>query len=108
MRNIAGLFFVVIVPMLIWPMEPAVAGEARYVITNGGADVTDNGHVLFFPVGHRDDPNVASGHSGDSVQMPDGTYDVHLLFSDGAAHKDVWLADQKPLRWRCRLPRCGW
>ena len=93
MRTLIGLVVLAIWPLLTWTATQAAAGEAeaRYVITNGGADVTDSGHVLFVPAGHRDEPNVASGHSGDTVRLPDGIYDVHLLFSDGFAHKELWL-----------------
>jgi outer membrane protein OmpA-like peptidoglycan-associated protein len=94
MRKLNGLIGLALWPLLASAATPAAAAEARYVITNGGADVTDSGHVLFFPAGHRDQSNVGSGHSGDPVQLPDGKYDVHLLFSDGYASKDVWLADQ--------------
>jgi hypothetical protein len=94
MRKSIGLLVLAIWPLLGLAVMPAAAAEAHYVITNGGVDVTDSGHVLFVPAGHRDEPNIASGHSGDTVDLPDGKYDVHLLFSDGFAQKDVWLANQ--------------
>jgi hypothetical protein len=74
MRKVIGLVVLAIWPQLTWITTPTAAGEAeaRYVITNGGAEVTDSGHVLFVPAGQRDEPNVASGHSGDTVRLPDG------------------------------------
>jgi len=93
MRTFIGLVVLATWPLLTWTATQAAAAEAeaRYVITNVGIDVTDSGHVLLVPAGHHDAPNVASGHSGDTVRLPDGTYDVHLLFSDGFAHKDLWI-----------------
>jgi outer membrane protein OmpA-like peptidoglycan-associated protein len=75
---------------------PAAADDAevRYVITNGGADVEGKAHVEYFPAGKHDGSAITWAHSGGSVQIPPGTYNVHLTFTDGAAHKEQWLDNQ--------------
>ena len=77
-------------------IRPAAAADAevRYVITNGGDDVGGKASVTYFPAGHHDGPSITWANSGGSVHMPEGTYNVHLAFADGAAHKEVWFDDQ--------------
>ena len=68
--------------------------EVRYVITNGGVDVQGNGQTHFVPHGHHDGPEVAWSSSGDTIRMLQDVYDVHVSFSDGAAHKEFWIDNQ--------------
>ncbi len=68
--------------------------EVRYVITNGGTDVQGKGEVHFFPAGHHDGPQVDWIHSGGTVRIPPGAYDVHVTFVDGDTHKDLWFDNQ--------------
>ncbi len=67
--------------------------NVRFVITNGGVDVKGNGQVHYHQGGH-DGPVVAWGNSGETEQVPAGTYDVEVTFSDGAANKQVWIDNQ--------------
>ena len=75
--------------------RPSLAADAEvtYVITNGGTP-TDNGQVHYVQHGHHDGPEVAWAGSGGSVTLPEGSYDVHVSFSDGAAEKSFWIDDQ--------------
>ncbi|MGD0145110.1 MAG: OmpA family protein, partial [Rhizomicrobium sp.] len=38
--------------------------------------------------------NIASGHSGDTLRVPAGAYDVEVWFSNGMINKHIWLANQ--------------
>ena len=92
MSRIAAMGFV----LLCLHAAPAAAGDAsvRYVITNGGTDVGGNGQTHYVAHGKHDGPEIVWAGSGDSVRMPQGTYDVHMSFSDGAAHKEFWIDNQ--------------
>jgi hypothetical protein len=63
-------------------------------VTNGGIDVAGHAAIEYLPAGHHDGSTVSSGYSGDTVRMPDGRYDMHIVFSDGAAHKEIWIDNQ--------------
>jgi len=71
----------------------AADADVRTVITNGGEDVKDKGEAHFFPRGHHDS-ETDWARSGGTVRLPEGSYDVHVTFADGAAHKDMWIDDQ--------------
>jgi outer membrane protein OmpA-like peptidoglycan-associated protein len=68
--------------------------EVSYVITNGGVDVGDKGEVRYFPPGPHDGPSITWAGSGKPVRVPAGTYNVHISFNDGDAHKEMWLDNQ--------------
>ncbi len=68
--------------------------EVRYVLTNDGVDVRDNGEVHFVPVGHRDEASIEWGRSGSRIRLPAGQYDVHVTFTAGTIRKDFWLDNQ--------------
>ncbi len=70
--------------------------DIRAIITNGGVDTQDKGQVHYVPHGRHDGPEAAWSGSGGRVRIPAGTYDVHIVFDDGAAHKDFWI-DNQPL-----------
>jgi outer membrane protein OmpA-like peptidoglycan-associated protein len=79
------------------PMGGALAADVTYTVTNGGADTKDTHATGLFhvhPARHHDGGTIAWGGSGDKVEVPDGTYDVQIIFSDGAAEKTVWLDNQ--------------
>jgi outer membrane protein OmpA-like peptidoglycan-associated protein len=67
----------------------------RVVVTNGGADVKGKAQVYYLPAGHHDGATIAWSDSGNPVRLPEGTYDVHVIFVDGAARKDLWLDNQR-------------
>ena len=71
-----------------------LVAQVRYVITNDGEDVGSKATVTYFPPAKHDGPSVAETNSGDTARMPDGLYDVRVLFTDGLAHKEVWLNGQ--------------
>ncbi len=68
--------------------------EVRYVITNGGVDVGGKGEARYFPPGPHDGPSITWAQSGNPVRVPAGTYNVHISFDDGDAHKQMWLDNQ--------------
>ena len=68
--------------------------QVHYVITNNGVDVQGAGEVHVFPQGHHDGPAIDWFHSGGSLRLPEGTYDVHVTFADGTAHRDLWFDNQ--------------
>jgi outer membrane protein OmpA-like peptidoglycan-associated protein/uncharacterized protein YegJ (DUF2314 family) len=68
--------------------------EVRYLITNGGVDTKGNGQVHFVVHGDHKGATVTWANSGESVRVPEGAYDVHVTFSDGAAQKDFWIDNQ--------------
>lgn len=68
--------------------------EVRYVITNGGVDTKSNGQVHFVAHGDHDGSTVAWANSGDTAQLPSGSYDVHVSFADGDVTKDFWIDNQ--------------
>jgi outer membrane protein OmpA-like peptidoglycan-associated protein len=76
--------------------NPAKAADAEvhYVATNGGIDVRGHAQIEFYPAGKHDGPTVASAASGDTARMPEGTYNVHVTFEDGAAKKALWIDNQ--------------
>ena len=89
---VAGLTLTVLCGLLC---RPAAADDAqvRYVITNGGVDVAGNGGLHYFRAGKHDE--VAAGaHSGETVTLPAGSYDVQVNFDDGDAHKELWIDNQ--------------
>jgi outer membrane protein OmpA-like peptidoglycan-associated protein len=63
----------------------------KIVITNGGADVADNGTFEVRPAGQHGADVIASARSGGTVRVAAGTYDVDARFQDGAINKMVWL-----------------
>jgi OmpA-OmpF porin, OOP family len=67
--------------------------DVRYVITNNGADAGGNGQARYFPNGNHTD-SVTWANSGGTVRMPEGTYSVHVTFSDGEAHRDMWFDNE--------------
>lgn len=63
----------------------------KIVITNGGADVADNGTFEVRPAGQHGADVIASARSGGTVRVAAGTYDVDARLQDGAVNKMVWL-----------------
>jgi outer membrane protein OmpA-like peptidoglycan-associated protein len=68
--------------------------EVTYLITNGGVDVGDKGEARYFPQGPHDLGSITWAPSGKPVRLPAGTYNVHVTFDDGDAHKQIWLDNQ--------------
>ena len=68
--------------------------EVSYLITNSGVDVGDKGEVRYFPQGPHDLGSITWAPSGKPVRLPAGTYNVHITFADGDAHKEIWLDNQ--------------
>ena len=68
--------------------------DVRYIITNGGVDVGDKGQVHYFPPGPHDRTRSPGPARGKTVRLPEGTYNVHVTFDDGDAHKEMWLDNQ--------------
>jgi outer membrane protein OmpA-like peptidoglycan-associated protein len=68
--------------------------EVTYLITNSGVDVGDKGQVHYFPQGPHDLGSITWASSGKPVRLPAGTYNVHITFADGDAHKEIWLDNQ--------------
>jgi outer membrane protein OmpA-like peptidoglycan-associated protein len=63
----------------------------KVVITNGGANVGENGTFEVRPGGQHDADVIAYERSGGTVRVAAGTYDVDVRFQDGAANKTMWL-----------------
>ena len=96
MRVIAALLCLAFVTAA----RPAAAGDAHvsYTITNGGVDTKGTeatGQFHIHPAGHHDGDTISWSGSSDPVDVPEGSYDVEITFSDGAAQKTVWLDNQK-------------
>ncbi len=72
----------------------AAVATVRTVVTNGGDDVKDRGQVVYYPAGKRDGSGITWSNSGETVRLPEGSYDIKARFSDGAAQKEVWLTNQ--------------
>jgi outer membrane protein OmpA-like peptidoglycan-associated protein len=68
--------------------------DVHYVITNNGDDVGGHATIEFYRAGHREGNQVSSGASGDTERMPQGRYDVHVSFGDGAVRWDKWYDNQ--------------
>jgi outer membrane protein OmpA-like peptidoglycan-associated protein len=68
--------------------------DVRYVITNLGVDVGDNGEVRYYPPGPHDLGSITWTGSGKSVRLPAGTYNVRVTFTDGDAQKVMWFDNQ--------------
>ncbi len=94
LRAVAGVAIAAL--MLGAGAQSAAAADAqvRYVITNGGQDVKGSGEVHYKPHGQHDAGDVAWSSSGDTATVPQGSYDVHVTFSDGSANKDFWIDNQ--------------
>lgn len=95
MRVIAALLCLAFVTAA----RPAAAGDAHvsYTITNGGVDTKGTeatGQFHIHPAGHHDGGTVSWSGSSDPVDVPEGSYDVEITFTDGAAQKTVWLDNQ--------------
>ncbi len=79
---------------LAWGPAAAADAEVRYVITNGGDDVEGKATVEYYPAGKHDGSRLGSAYSGGTVHLPEGSYSVHVSFSDGAAQWDKWFDNQ--------------
>jgi outer membrane protein OmpA-like peptidoglycan-associated protein len=94
-RVIAGLFCLGLV--LLAGAAAAADANVTYTITNGGVPINGSqaaGQFHLYPPGHHDRDSVGWGNSGDHATVPAGAYDVQITFSDGAAHKEIWLDNQ--------------
>jgi outer membrane protein OmpA-like peptidoglycan-associated protein len=71
---------------------PAFAADAdlKITVTNGN-DTAGDVHVQVRPAGQHDGNVFAWGGSGDDLQVPPGTYDVEVSYSDGSAQKTIWF-----------------
>ena len=77
-------------------VEVGVAvAEVRYAIVNGGTDTGNKGEVRFYPGGHHEGPVIDSARSGVAVRLPEGAYDVRIVFADGENTRDMWLDNQR-------------
>ncbi|HJW40803.1 MAG TPA: OmpA family protein [Rhizomicrobium sp.] len=96
MRQFIGLLGLTLALLCLAPAADAAGptAQVRYVITNGGADVKDNGQVHFVVHGNHDGSVVAWAGSGEPAELPTGSYDVHVSFADGDAKKDFWIDNQ--------------
>ena len=68
--------------------------EMRIVVTNGGQEVPDKARYEVHPAGKHDGPVVRWAGAGSPVTVPEGDYDVDVIFQDGAAEKSLWLDNQ--------------
>jgi outer membrane protein OmpA-like peptidoglycan-associated protein len=66
-----------------------------YRITNQGEDVEGKGRFEIHAAGKHDGPVLTWGASGNEVRLPEGTYDVELIFEDGEANRHIWLDGQQ-------------
>jgi outer membrane protein OmpA-like peptidoglycan-associated protein len=62
-----------------------------YHLTNGGVDAEGKARVEIHAAGKHDGPTITWAGSGGEMRLPEGKYDVHALFEDGAAHRELWL-----------------
>jgi|SRR5579883_403777 len=73
------------------------AADVTYTITNGGVDTKGtraNAQFVLYPAGHHVGRTIAFGNSGDHIRVPVGAYDVRITFTEGFAHKEVWIDNQ--------------
>ena len=76
-------------------VEVGVAiAEVRYLIVNAGADTANKAEARFYPHGRREGPALDSARSGVAVRLPEGAYDVRIVFADGETKRDLWLDNQ--------------
>ncbi|MDE2005154.1 MAG: OmpA family protein [Rhodospirillales bacterium] len=95
MLRLARALATILLLGLLLPLSPAHAANAdvTFTITNGGKDTkgtSASGAFHIFQAGNHNN-GITWGNSDDHVQVPEGTYDVQINFSDGAANKEVWL-----------------
>jgi outer membrane protein OmpA-like peptidoglycan-associated protein len=71
---------------------PAAAADAHLKITvTNGDDTAGDVKVQVRPAGQHSGDVIAGGGSGDDITVPAGTYDVDVIYSDGAAQKIIWF-----------------
>jgi OOP family OmpA-OmpF porin len=70
-----------------------ITTDVRYLITNGSVDVGDKGQAHYFAPG-KHDGDITWAVSGGTVRLREGTYDVRVTYTNGLAHKEVWLDNQ--------------
>lgn len=71
----------------------AIAG-VRYTVLNNGIDTGRNSEVRFYPAGHHEGRAVDTGRSGVLVRLPEGVYDVRIVYVDGDNKRDLWIDNQ--------------
>jgi outer membrane protein OmpA-like peptidoglycan-associated protein len=74
--------------------SPAFAADAdlKITVTNGKDDITNADiRVQVRPAGQHNGDVIAYGGSGDDIQVPAGTYDVDVIYTDGSASKMIWF-----------------
>jgi hypothetical protein len=71
---------------------PAAAADADLKITvTNGDDTAGDVKVQVRPAGQHGGDVIADGGSGDHITVPAGTYDVDVIYTDGAAQKIIWF-----------------
>ncbi|MBV1705212.1 MAG: hypothetical protein KGQ28_10440, partial [Hyphomicrobiales bacterium] len=69
--------------------------QAKVVVTNGGQPVPDKARYELHAAGAHASPVVRWAGAGSAVTVPEGDYDIEVIFEDGAAHRNIWLDGQK-------------
>ena len=66
--------------------------KVRLRLTSGGVDVGDRGEWGLYPVGERyRDGHLGWKHSGETLTIAAGTYDVGAFYQSGSARVGQWL-----------------
>ncbi|MFZ0723896.1 MAG: hypothetical protein WCA26_04230 [Xanthobacteraceae bacterium] len=63
----------------------AADADLKITVTNGN-DTSGDVKVQVRPAGQHNADVIASGGSGDDITVPAGTYDVDVIYNDGAAN----------------------
>jgi outer membrane protein OmpA-like peptidoglycan-associated protein len=89
MLRISGL--VLLLCGLAAPSARAADAQFKIIVTNGGVDAEGNGSFEVRPAGKHSADVIASEHSGGTVRVAAGTYDVKVIYQDGNAEKTISL-----------------
>jgi outer membrane protein OmpA-like peptidoglycan-associated protein len=68
----------------------AADADLKITVTNGD-DTAGDVKVQVRPAGQHSGDVIADGGSGDDITVPAGTYDVDVIYNDGAANKTIWF-----------------
>jgi outer membrane protein OmpA-like peptidoglycan-associated protein len=75
---------------LVAPPVAAADANLKITVTNGN-DTSGDIRVQIRPAGQHNGDVIADGGSGDNITVPAGTYDVDVMYTDGAAQKIIWF-----------------
>ena len=77
-------------------VAPVLAADVamRVDVTNGGKPAADHARYELHPAGQHDGPVIGWAGAGQVLKAPAGSYDVKIIFDDGAAHRRLWLDRQ--------------